>query len=263
MCIINSLKDIIRSFKSSIVEIGYCILLATGACLFAADSAVSMTFFIITITVLGINMLARSADGFLSKSYAASPNGFKKRALIFCSQICRTVSSFNLALLFGVTGAVLVHEGGHLAVLSLIFEQAHPHVTMYGLLEASTDWTINQYTAFGAWLGPLKAGVLVAGAGALTIAFFATMGMLLSFKFAKNYPKLSNCIFFSAVFSILTQVNYAFSAFFSVWGDLGHDFMHLWQGGGIHPLISIACLIAIPIIVYFFYRGDSSKSSLR
>lgn len=51
----------------------------------------------------------------------------------------------------------------------------------------------------------------------------------------------------SAIMSIQTSLEYAQSAFSNV-GKSSHDFAVLWEKGGIHPYVSMACIAGLPII---------------
>ncbi len=126
----------------------------------------------------------------------------------------------------------------------------------------STTWITGKYTAFGKLLGPLNSRLLIAAAGPLVAICFAAIGIIVALQLGEKYPDLSKSIFFSSNFSIVGHVSYALSAFAADPKDLAHDFVMLWRCG-LHPLVSVMSLIAIPtiaVLVYLYNKNQFYKT---
>lgn len=237
----------IRLAKDCFVEVLVSSLTTGAACLFAATPQVAVSLVAVTVAILAINVFSRLAIIFFEWSSSRSRN-----AVSTFTQTCKMIPPFTHALLYGTTGNILVHEGGHYAAISLIHTHAQPQVTIDNLFGGSTTWITGQYTVIGKFLGPFNSRLIIAAAGALLAICLATIGIIAALHFGENYPDLGKSIFFCSIFSIIGHLSYAFSALSADQNDFAHDFVMLWRCG-IHPLASSICLIAIPTIAILSY----------
>jgi hypothetical protein len=247
------LPQSIQAVKSCCIEVLVSSLAIGTACLFAATPQVAISLVVFTVAILAVNIFSKMVAIIFEGSCAGS-----NHAATPLTQTCKMIPPFTHALVFGTTGNVLFHEGGHYGAISLIHTHANSQVTIDNLFEGSTTWITGQYTVFGKLLGSLNSRLVIAAAGPLLAVCFATIGIIVALHLGENFPDLSKSIFFSSNFSIIGHLSYAFSAFSADPNDLAHDFVMLWHCG-IHPLVSAVCLIAIPTIAVLVYLYNKNK----
>ncbi len=244
--------EVIEDCKNSFLEVGATIALTKGACLFAANSYVSIALVAFTVALLALNIFSRIV--------AVMFDGHELRDL---SDICRIIAPFNMSLIYGTTGNILVHEVGHLGAVSLIHRSAKTQISVDGLFAGSTTWYSCKYTFLGRLLGPMNSQIIIAAAGPIAAVALATLGIILALELSGLNLHLRECIFFSSIFSIIQHVEYALSALVTRPDNLAHDFVSLWQCG-VHPIVSAVCLVAIPAIAtlgYLYNKNPCSKSN--
>lgn len=236
----------IEECNNSFFEIGLSTALTGSACFFAASPAVAASLIVFTVTALSINIFSRISAVILDRC-----------KLKMSAETCRIIAPFNMSFIYGATGNVLVHEAGHAAAITLICKNAKPQITVDGLFAGATSWINGKYTRLGKLLGPLNSQMLIAAAGPLAAVIFATIGIILALRLGLD-TYLGKCALFSSIFSIAHHVDYALSTFVADPTNLGHDFLMLWYCG-IHPAVSVVCLIAIPTITVLGYLYYNNK----
>lgn len=159
--------------------------------------------------------------------------------------ICPTVFASFDAQTFGV----LRHEAGHAIAAIALYQNSKPKIVVNGPFNGGvTTFYPGALTKLGESVGRKNVELIVAGAGAGISILFSCISLVLSRKFRDSHPQLSRYFLSSAIAGVVHHVFYAISAFFTSKENLSHDFVRLWTGG-IHPIVSIITMVAIPLIV--------------
>jgi hypothetical protein len=150
------------------------------------------------------------------------------------------------------TRDLVTHEAGHALASMAMYKNARPEISINAdtPLNASgmTRWYPQKLTSLGEKVGSDNASLIVGGAGAALSLTFSVLNIVVAHKLKDTHPKLSLYFLVSAITSITRHVVYALSALWTKNRSLSHDFFRL-SVGGIHPLLSTACLILIPLFV--------------
>lgn len=241
------LKRIFAEVVVSAVAVGV-------TCLFVATMEVAISFIVVTVAILAINIFARIA-AILFERYSSSSNTIEQGdSGSAAAKASKLIPPITFGLLYEITANTLVHEGGHYAAATSIFTDAAPQVVIDGLVGGKIYGAFGrQFTALGKFLGPLNSMILISAAGALAAICLATVGIVLGLALGEKHPELSKYLLFAGSFSVIQHVAVALSALTSSpLGGGGNDFLSLWYLG-IHPLVSVICLIAIPAIAVLGY----------
>jgi hypothetical protein len=153
------------------------------------------------------------------------------------------------------TRDLVTHEAGHALASLAMYKNARPEISINAdnPLNASgvTRYYPQKLTSLGEKVGSDNASLIVGGAGAALSLTFSILNIVVAHKLKDTHPKLSLYFLVSAITSIARHVIYALSALWTTNRSLSHDFLRL-SVGGIHPFLSAACLILIPLFVKTF-----------
>ena len=207
--------------------------------LFVATPQVAISFIVVTVAILAINILARiAAMVFQGKGPFNAP-----------ATVAKLIPPLTFGLLYEITANTLVHEGGHYAAAIATFANSHPEIVLDGLTGGKTFLNLGRVlTSFGKFLGPANSMILICAGGALAAMVLATIAIIAGLKLREKHPEISKYMLVAGAFSIVQHVVVALSALTAnPLGGAGNDFLSLCYFG-IHPLVSVICLIAIPTI---------------
>lgn len=250
---------------SALKELAICFAFSAATVFFVVSFDAVVVLATISITVIAVNTLLRllAAYGeykcFLLKD-DIHPDAIKQREHYKnLSFFLRLLAPFSFSVLDLNTRNILVHELGHAAAAWTMYQGANPSISVFPLEGGVTSFYPDTPATIGRWLGPSKAELIVSAAG----AGLAIASSLVAIVASNEYPKDSIERFYlliPAIGTIVQHIFYAFSAF-SLPFDPSHDFMALWVHG-IHPLASIAVMVALPILAYLasLPAGSSGKS---
>ncbi len=168
----------------------------------------------------------------------------------------RGLAKTSIANCAGLAGPIpAIHECGHVIAASALFKEPNIKVTINPFKGGNTSYTVSKgLTKVGEFLGKENAILLTTAAGFMASTFFAMFEFGLAYHLKEQYPNLSECLNHHAIAQILNDVVYALTTFFTHQSNLGHDFMRLWQVGGVHPLIPIAFMIILPLIELYIIK---------
>lgn len=228
----------VELIKKIFAEIVVSAIVVGITCLFVATPQTAVAFIVVTVAILAINIIARIAAFY-----------FEKNSCETASKATKWIPPLTFGFLYEITANTLVHEWGHFAAAKSIFTDANPKVIIDGLFGGKTYLGLGRvYTAFGKLLGPLNSMRLIAAAGTLVAIIMATVGLILAIQLRNKHPELSKYFLVAGGFYIIQHVVVALSALTSnPLGGAGNDFLSLWYSG-IHPLVSVVCIIAIPLL---------------
>jgi hypothetical protein len=143
---------------------------------------------------------------------------------------------------------IAIHEVGHAAAVLTCFRNPQPEIHILPFKGGMTGYTIsNGLTRLGKFLGNHHSLMFVAAGGMLASTIFALFEFAIADKIKDIYPMISQFMNYHAILQLFGEVLYGITAFVASKTDLSHDFVHLWMTGGIHPLIPIALIIALPL----------------
>jgi hypothetical protein len=256
-CIAISLHEIKTSMikkiaASSFKELSVSFILTGLTCFFVASPAIP-TLLITTIGILALNLFMRSMTGYLTyKLERAKREPSDKEdveSLQFAHSFLQYLCPISFTILDITTRDVLVHESGHALTAMALYQNARPTIEVFPLEGGVTRYSAGPLTKLGEFFGRKISGVIVSGAGAAFSILFATVNIGLAHHFKQDHPELHRYLLCAAISSIAQHVFYALSALWEKRPSSGHDFVKLWRVGGIHPVISVICMVALPLIV--------------
>lgn len=154
-----------------------------------------------------------------------------------------------------------IHESGHALMALACFKRATPHITIVPFKNCMTDYAISYgTTAFGSVLGRQAALVLIAASGIMATTATVMLALAVAGQLKKNYPFAAKRLTYQAAGHLLIDLTYGFRAFYDSRSNLTNDFIYMWQYGGIHPLVPICLMVALPIITYEISQGSTLKT---
>lgn len=220
-----------------------------------------MTFFAVPLTIgIMTNVLAGSIiGGIISTAIQIYRQRNCQNHAFSCTQTIARASLANTVSLAGPN--IAIHEAGHAVTALSCFSGAKPEIVIHPFAGGSTSYYISELTKFGSFLGKHRSLLLIAGAGMMASTVFAMFEFAAAHSVKDLYPTISEYMNDHAIFQILNEVVYGITAFFANKADLNHDFVKLWQIGGIHPLIPIALIIALPLTEIFLLRFLERKKT--
>lgn len=143
----------------------------------------------------------------------------------------------------------LIHETGHYLAVKALYEKGNPTMSVVPFGDGVTKYKISPLSGLGKCIGASGADNIVAGAGAGVVVLLSAIAIGVAHKYKKKNVYLSRSLLVGAITAIAHHVFYALSALGEViTKKTGHDFIRLWAGG-VHPIISVIAIIAIPLIV--------------
>lgn len=175
-----------------------------------------------------------------------------------------TTAKLSLINTVGLAGPnVAIHEAGHAAAAMAFFKDAKPEIKIFPFRGGQTSYTIsNGMTKLGKLLGERGAILFGAAAGMMASTIFAMIEFGAAFGLKEKYPRISEFMNIHAVCQLLNEVVYGATAFLASRFDFSHDFVYLWRAGGIHPLIPIALIIALPLLeLWIFHMIEARRKA--
>lgn len=181
------------------------------------------------------------------------------------SDSVRSIPQLALVNILNLTGPYFViHEGGHALAALTLFRQASPEISFTPFRQGVTSFVVSSgLTQLGAHLGRRISLLAVAAAGIVCSTVVALIEFAISHHFQDKFPNLCHWLDLHAKAQILHDLLYCFSAFAASKMDPFHDLMALWQDGGIHPLVPIALMIALPLLqkLWQSFRNDNCNQA--
>lgn len=172
-----------------------------------------------------------------------------------------TISQASMINTLGLAGPnIAIHEGGHAFLASAMFKNAKPEISIFPFNGGSTSYIIsNGLTKIGNFFGKYQALIVITAAGMMASTLFAMFEFAIANKLKESYPLISEFLTIHGIIQIFNEIIYALTAFVASKADLAHDFVCLWEMGGIHPLIPITFMIALPLIEFSLFKFFNNK----
>lgn len=141
-----------------------------------------------------------------------------------------------------------IHEMGHATAAHLLYHRPAAVIELIPFIGGATSYT--RYwglTRLGEAFGSYGTN-LVIGAAGTGCSLLVAMGELAFAAYQReSHPQLADWATYHGLSLLLNELLYGFSAFgTSLAASPGHDFLFLYEMGGIHPAVAISLLIALP-----------------
>lgn len=255
---ISSAVQQISSLASRISPVAIRTLCELGSAI--ALNSLTITFFAIPLSsplsmlLLG-NLLVLSTVPVIIKTIwdFFQNNSSKDDLLMWNVQHLASISIFNDIGLAGIIP--LIHELGHATSAWICFKNPKIEINVKPYQNGSTSYYISKLTHFGSILGKNNALLLTTAAGMMASTFFGMCEIGLAECIKEKCPTLSQCLNYHAIVQILNDIIYGLMSLLSQRTDLTNDFIRLWNLGGIHPLIPITAMIALPLLEIALIKG--------
>lgn len=166
------------------------------------------------------------------------------------------LARMSLMNVCGLAGPnIAIHEGGHaLAALSL-FRQAQPEIRISPFRGGQTSFVVSEgVSKLGKLFGEKGSLLFVGAAGMMASTIFAMIEFATAFAIQDQFPKISQFLTYHGISQLLNEIIYGITALIMHIPDLSHDFVRLWELGGIHPIIPIALMIALPLLELSIFK---------
>lgn len=153
------------------------------------------------------------------------------------------VSIVNGVGLAGINLAI--HEAGHVLTAWLCFKRPDITVNPKPYREWESEYSVSRgLTYFGRLLGKRKSILLTTIAGIFVSTGFGMTEFASAYHIRDRYPNLSQWMNYHAISQIFNEIVYGLVADRR---NLSNDFVRLRRMGGIHPMIPIGLMIALPV----------------
>lgn len=261
-------KELIgKVVKSTLAEAAISTAMVGVTCLFVVTPGVQISFIIIAVSVIAFNTLMKSASAYMHYETIRLQNSTKRADILkredyqLVNKVLSYVCPFTFSMLYALSLDILIHEGGHAFAANQLLQHSNPVITI-DLGEGVTKHFITPLTSLGEKIGRSKIDALISASGTglslLASLVYITAGYYLN----ENHPTTSKYLFSMAFMSIFNSICYAISALASN-PIIGHDFVAL-AAAGIHPLVSAAIILLIPLIwLALLYCLSLAKAQLK
>lgn len=207
-------------------------------------TATPLSIPILTVTAL-CTIVSLTAK--IALEYALQKNKLKLSSrAVPIAQATGRLAIINAIGLSGINA--FIHECGHAIAAKACFLKPNVRIKIWPFKGGQTSYAISYgLTRFGNFLGKNEAILFATAAGIGCSTLFAMGEFAAAFAVKDKFPEISLSLNCHAISQILNEVLYGISAFASSQAfNLGHDFIRLWKFGGIHPIIPIGLMIALP-----------------
>lgn len=145
---------------------------------------------------------------------------------------------------------ILIHELGHAAAAALCYKRPSIQITLQPFIGGSTSYTIFYgLTRFGHLIGKRNAAILCIIGGIASASIFSSLELYAASRIpAKDSSFSANLLTWHSLSLLYNNTLYALSAFYAHKSDHVNDFVALWQQYGIHPLVAITAMVAMPLL---------------
>ncbi|WP_068469611.1 hypothetical protein [Candidatus Protochlamydia phocaeensis] len=251
-------QDVIKSIITTIAlnslkELAISLAITGVTCLFVATPAIP-TLIIVAVSIVALNTIFRTFSGLLTYqlhqlNQSPSAQEEERESVKMGIKFCQFMCPITFSILDSTNRDVLIHEAGHALAAAAVYQKARPTIEIFPLEGGVTRFFITPLTKLGNFLGEKNARLFVtaAGPGAAILAAATHIGLAHYLK--DSHPELSHYFLCTAITSVFQHVTYALSALWMAKPSIGHDFVHLWQVGNIHPIVAAITMVAIPLVV--------------
>jgi len=230
----------------SLKELAVSLTMTGVTCFFVATPAIpSLVLF--AIGTAALNTLVRASIIWFKQGEIFSkltPESQKQElVLLGC------IAPYIYTVLDVMTRQVLVHEAGHALAANAVYKYANPSIEIFPFSNNAgvTRFSPGALTKIGSYLGQKNSRLFVTMAGPMAGIFLALVDLGIAHKVRDSHPQLHRYLVCTAICNVANHALYAISALFSP-NEQGHDFAMLWKVGNIHPIVSVICIIAVPVI---------------
>lgn len=209
-------------------------------------------FFVATPLSIGIGITMTAILALSNFGYRILESSEMMRAQTPVHRCLQKVYTFLRAIGFGTvySGTIdtVVHESGHALMARAVYQNADPKIVIKPFGSGETRYFVGTLSKLGLKLGANKAQLLVVAAGALAALSVSIVFITVAHCIGKEHAEIARYLNGMGFMSILNHGFYALSGL-SKTPPEGHDFADLWHTGGIHPAVSIAVLIGVPLFL--------------
>lgn len=236
----NKIKDVVMR---CLIEFAATAALAAFCCHFVATPAAVTTIAIGLAVQTVVNVILRITTNYFEHFYQATPE-YKIPSAIKWLHAC------SFALGSAYNAQIIVHEIGHATAIHALLKNAQPTMTLFPFARGLTGGHgVRQITWLGKKIGPQNIHPAVAGAGPFLSLAFSAFLLRSGLMRRETSPEISRLLIVSALIDFLKHTLYASSAMKAHLTNFSHDFVALWQLGGIHPIAAAVTIAAVPILM--------------
>jgi hypothetical protein len=164
---------------------------------------------------------------------------------------CAWYSQFSLVNVFGLSGpTIALHELGHYSVAKTLFNGAKPSIFVQPFQFGYTTFDNNAtLSRLGRLIGLRNSTAILILGGVIATTLVATTAITASHFLKDSYPGLSRFLELYGYVQLLTDVLYGLMSALEPQAMASGDFCLLDGLTGIHPLMVVGTMVAIPTIV--------------
>lgn len=175
------------------------------------------------------------------------------------------VAKATIVNLIGISKPnIYIHELGHATAALLCYQNPNVRIAATWFRGGRTTTTIgNGFTAFGKYLGEFHSKMLLDSGGLISSTTCAVTEFATAFAIRKKYPTLSNFLIYHGISQLANEILYGMRSLTASKFDLSNDFINLWQVWGIHPLIPVGLMVALPLTtvgLFTYFSREKQKN---
>lgn len=158
---------------------------------------------------------------------------------------------------------ILIHEAGHALTALACFVNPGIKIKWDFFVHGETSFSVsNGMTKLGNYLGKNNSIMLFRAGGLIASTVLAMTEVAIAFFVKDSSPQASLTLKCHAFSQISNDLLYGLSALLSNGFNVRNDYLALWKIGGIHPLIPMTLMVALPVILYVGLQLLSSASAV-
>lgn len=241
-------EKLLRKATSDILlELGLNLTKTTVVCFSVTQiSVLGLSFGLAVTTILqvALSLLEKSFEYDLACAKGNKSENIKRTIGL------RSLAKFSRLAVSGVydymTFNTLVHELGHALAGRILLNDTMPKIVMRLPFRAQTIFTTPSVTAITRKIGKKATLTLVSASGAISATALNLFQLIIARPLGRVSTLLKDNLQTAAIISVAAHALYALSALWST--DVSNDFVWVWKGGDIHPVLSAIAIIALPLI---------------
>ena len=240
--------------KRCLSEFAVSLALAAICCCFIATPAAAMSIATGLVVQLVISLILKITLHIINANPQNFPEQSIASAVKWADAYCFVSGSVRNA-------QVVVHEIGHATAAYALLRNPKATITLFPFVGGVTSYWVKQITWLGKKIGSRNIHPIIAGAGPACSLAFSTVFLGLGLMKQRTSPQKSRILIVSGLLDYLGHIRYALSALNTPLNRLSHDFVALWQLGGIHPTVAAITMATIPILILAGYAYERYVSS--
>lgn len=236
----------------SFAEMGLAFVLTFAVGTFVAQPLSAALFsgllFILTLES-GLRLATYGVRKFRCK-LEGNENSIFRKAFLGDVRQCSRETIVNL---FATAGpSIAIHEAGHALTALAVYNGSKPSITILPWRGGATRLNMAAPLSYlGRVLGRTVSVSLVIAGGVIATTVTATVLMMVAYRLKESNPHVSEFLNLFAFAQLINDLVYGLMSIPPSPANASSDFTRLYAVAGIHPIATMAMMVAVPVVMKF------------